>query len=185
MSHSYVGLVRQRAGRPAEAAAEFQKAVAIMERLANLQPSSYDLYNLACFQSLLSGIAAQPGSGLTDADVRQPGWHRPSQPCAGPSTPVCKTSRSCEGTPTSIPCDRAGLSTAAIGPGFPRTTVREVRNEHFSGGGSVDHDLSCRRDDPGPVGPIRIFQHRREGNRHVRGGHAQPRAPAGCRRIAP
>ena len=73
MSHSYVGLVRRRAGRPAEAAAEFKKAVAIMERLAQLQPSGYDLYNLACFQSLLSGIAAQPGSGLTDADVRSLG----------------------------------------------------------------------------------------------------------------
>ncbi len=69
MCYSYAGLATKRAGRPAEAAREFQKAVAIMERLSNLQPGAYDLYNLACFQSLLSGIAAEPGSGLTDADV--------------------------------------------------------------------------------------------------------------------
>jgi eukaryotic-like serine/threonine-protein kinase len=73
MCHSYVGAARQRAGRPADAAAEFQKAVAIMERLSNLQPNAYDLYNLACFQSLLSGIAAETGSGLTAADVERLG----------------------------------------------------------------------------------------------------------------
>jgi eukaryotic-like serine/threonine-protein kinase len=73
MSYSYLGLARQRAGRPAEAAAELQKAVAIMERLSNLQPSAYDLYNLACFRSLLSGVAVEPGSGLTDVDVRRLG----------------------------------------------------------------------------------------------------------------
>jgi len=69
MNHSYVGLVRQRAGRPAEAAAEFRRAVAIMERLSNLQPDGYNLYNLACFRSSLSGIGAQPGSGLTAGEV--------------------------------------------------------------------------------------------------------------------
>jgi hypothetical protein len=71
MSHSYVGLARRRAGRLAEAAAEFRRAVAIMERLASLQPDGFNLYNLACFQSLLSGIAAQPGSGLTSDDARR------------------------------------------------------------------------------------------------------------------
>ncbi len=69
MSHSYVGLARRRAGRPAEAAAEFQRAVGIMERLSSLQPDGYNLYNLACFRSLLSGIAAEPGSGLSSAEV--------------------------------------------------------------------------------------------------------------------
>ncbi len=68
-SHSYVGMMRQRAGRPAEAAVEFRRAVAIMERLCELQPDAYNLYNLACFRSLLSGIAAQPGSGLTASEV--------------------------------------------------------------------------------------------------------------------
>jgi serine/threonine-protein kinase len=69
MSHSYVGLARKRSGRPAEAAAEFNKAVAIMERLSGLQPDGYNLYNLACFRSLLSGIVAEPGSGLPAAEV--------------------------------------------------------------------------------------------------------------------
>ena len=64
MSHSYVGLARQRRGRPSEAANEFRQAIAIMERLSSLQPDGYNLYNLACFRSLLSGIAAQPGSGV-------------------------------------------------------------------------------------------------------------------------
>ncbi len=67
-SHSYVGMARQQAGRPAEAAAEFRRAVAIMERLCDLQPDGYNLYNLACSRSLLSGIAARPGSGLSAAD---------------------------------------------------------------------------------------------------------------------
>ena len=66
MSHSYVGLARQRTGRPAEAVIEFRRAVAIMERLSNAQRDSYNLYNLACFRSSLSGIGAQPGSGCGD-----------------------------------------------------------------------------------------------------------------------
>jgi serine/threonine-protein kinase len=73
MSHSYVGQARQRSGRPAEAAIEFRRAVAIMERLAVHQPDGYNLYNLACFRSLLSGVGAQPGSGLTVDDVNHLG----------------------------------------------------------------------------------------------------------------
>jgi serine/threonine-protein kinase len=69
MSHSYVGLARKRGNRPAEAAREFQKAVAIMEQLSSLQPDGYNLYNLACFRSLLSGISAQPGSGVSADEV--------------------------------------------------------------------------------------------------------------------
>jgi serine/threonine-protein kinase len=69
MSHSYVGSARRHDGRPAEAATEFRRAVAIMERLSSLQPDGFNLYNLACFRSLLSGIAAEPGSGLTSGDV--------------------------------------------------------------------------------------------------------------------
>ena len=59
----------QRSGRPLEAAVEFRRAVAIMEHLSDLQPDGYNLYNLACFRSLLSGIAAQPGSGMTAAEA--------------------------------------------------------------------------------------------------------------------
>ncbi len=69
MSHSYVGMARQHADRPAEAAAELRRAVAIMERLCDLQPDGYHLYNLACFRSQLSGVAARPGSGLTAVDA--------------------------------------------------------------------------------------------------------------------
>jgi serine/threonine-protein kinase len=68
-NHSYVGMARQRAGLPAEAATELRRAVAIMERLCDLQPDGYNLYNLACFRSQLSGIAARPGSGLSAADA--------------------------------------------------------------------------------------------------------------------
>jgi hypothetical protein len=69
MSYSYLGLARQRGGRLAEAAVELRRAVAIMERLSNLQPDGYNLYNLACFRSLLSGMAAQRGSLLTPSDA--------------------------------------------------------------------------------------------------------------------
>ena len=72
-NHSQLGMARLQAGRPAEAAAELKKAVAIMEPLSKVQPSGYDLYNLACFRSLLSGIAGQPGSGMTADDVRSLG----------------------------------------------------------------------------------------------------------------
>jgi hypothetical protein len=40
-----------------------------MERLTDLQPDGYNLYNLACFRSLLSGLASRPGSGLTTAEA--------------------------------------------------------------------------------------------------------------------
>jgi serine/threonine protein kinase len=73
ISHSHMGLAHLRANRPAAAAAEYKKAVDIMEPLSNLQPSGYDLYNLACFRSLLAGIAADPASGMTAADVRSLG----------------------------------------------------------------------------------------------------------------
>jgi serine/threonine-protein kinase len=68
-NHSYVGQARQRRGRPDEAAAEFRQAVAIMEGLCNLQPDGYNLYNLACFRSLLSGIGSRPGSSLSASEA--------------------------------------------------------------------------------------------------------------------
>jgi eukaryotic-like serine/threonine-protein kinase len=71
--HAHMGHVRQKAMRPSDAVAEFEKSVGILERLSKLEPSGYNLYNLACFQSLLSGAAAQPGSGLTHDDARRLG----------------------------------------------------------------------------------------------------------------
>jgi serine/threonine-protein kinase len=73
MSHSYLGLARQRGGRPAEAAAEFRRAITIMQRVTELQPDGYNLYNLACFRSLLSGIGTAPGSGLAADEVKSYG----------------------------------------------------------------------------------------------------------------
>jgi serine/threonine protein kinase len=65
LNHAFVGQVRQRAGRPADAANEFRRAVDIVTRVCELQPDGYNLYNLACYLSLLSGVASQKGSGLT------------------------------------------------------------------------------------------------------------------------
>ncbi len=70
MSHAFVGQVRQRDGRPAEAAGEFRRAVAIVTRISDRQPDGYNLYNLACYRSLLSGVAAQKGSGLTAGEAQ-------------------------------------------------------------------------------------------------------------------
>ena len=125
MSHSYVGLARRRAGRPAEAAAEFGRAVAIMERLSNLQPDGYNLYNLACFRSLLSGIAAEQGSGLSGPKWRA--WesrrslHSSARPRRG-----SPTSGSCAGIRTSMLCGGARTSNAALWTwDFPRRRSRD------------------------------------------------------------
>ncbi len=90
-----------------------------MEPLSKLQPSGYDLYNLACFRSLLSGIAA--AARLRNDGGRRPelSASRPSRPFAGRSPPDSKTSRTCEKIPTSFPCVARGLSNAAHGPRFP------------------------------------------------------------------
>ena len=73
LNHSYVGLARLRAGRRASAVAEFRKAITIMQRLSELQPDGYSLYNLACFRSLLAGVGSQSGSGLTGEEVSRLG----------------------------------------------------------------------------------------------------------------
>jgi eukaryotic-like serine/threonine-protein kinase len=72
-SHAYAGLAIERSGRRSEAAREFQRAIAIMEPIASQQPSAYHLYNLACFRSLLYGVAAEPGSELTAAAAERLG----------------------------------------------------------------------------------------------------------------
>jgi serine/threonine-protein kinase len=69
MSHAYVGQARQREGRLADAAAEYRRAVSIVTRVGELQPGSYNLYNLACYLSLLSGVAAQKGSGMRPGEA--------------------------------------------------------------------------------------------------------------------
>ncbi len=61
-------LASDRCGRPAEAASVLRRAITLMNELA--QPSLWDLYNTGCYQSLLSGVAAKAGSGLTTSEAR-------------------------------------------------------------------------------------------------------------------
>ena len=72
-----------------------------------LQPSAYDLYNLACFHSLLSGIAAEPGSGLTDSRRPQPRRTGRGDPAPGRRRGLAGRRASYARTPTSIRCGRA------------------------------------------------------------------------------
>jgi eukaryotic-like serine/threonine-protein kinase len=60
------GIVLQKCGRPVEAVSAFREAIAILEELAH--PTPGNLYDLACSQSLLSGVAPDAGSGLAAAD---------------------------------------------------------------------------------------------------------------------
>ena len=62
------GIVLQKCGRPADAVSAFRDAITTLQGLAI--PSYSDLYNIACNQSLLSGVAADAGSSLTAADTR-------------------------------------------------------------------------------------------------------------------
>jgi serine/threonine-protein kinase len=67
-SLSRMGKIQQRAGRASEAVASFRTAVAVMERLPTL--ATGHLYDLACYQALLAGAAAEPDSGLSAAEGR-------------------------------------------------------------------------------------------------------------------
>jgi tetratricopeptide (TPR) repeat protein len=62
------GIALQQCGQPAQAVVAFRESIAVQRGLKS--PSPTDVYDLACFQSLLSGAAAEAGSGLTAADVR-------------------------------------------------------------------------------------------------------------------
>src|SRR4029077_4293979 len=65
------GIVLQKCGRPAQAVSAFREAIIVLEGLA--LPSPGDFYDLACNQSLLSGVAADADSGLTSADGQTEG----------------------------------------------------------------------------------------------------------------
>jgi tetratricopeptide (TPR) repeat protein len=65
-SHCVLGRVQRRAGRPAEAAASFRSASAILEHLPTLTPR--DHYNLACCHAQLAAVAANAGSGVMAAE---------------------------------------------------------------------------------------------------------------------
>ena len=60
------GIVLQNCGRPAAAVSAFREAITILEGLPS--PDKINLYDLACCQSLLFGIAAVKDSGLTPPD---------------------------------------------------------------------------------------------------------------------
>ena len=57
------GITLQKCGRPAEAVVAFRESIGLLEGLA--RPTSGNIYDLACSQSLLSGVASDAGSGLT------------------------------------------------------------------------------------------------------------------------
>jgi serine/threonine-protein kinase len=66
-----MGVVHQRAGRSAEAAADLRRGLQILESVSGKTSSEIErVYNLACYESLLAGAAASPGSGLTPAESR-------------------------------------------------------------------------------------------------------------------
>jgi tetratricopeptide (TPR) repeat protein len=60
------GNALQKCGRPAEAASAFRQSITILEEQSHR--TSGDYYDIACAQSLLSGLASQSGSGLTAAE---------------------------------------------------------------------------------------------------------------------
>jgi eukaryotic-like serine/threonine-protein kinase len=62
------GIALRRCGRPADAVQDFRQSISILQALA--EPTPEDYYNMARAQSLMSGAAALPGSGLTTADSR-------------------------------------------------------------------------------------------------------------------
>ncbi|MFI5455097.1 MAG: protein kinase [Isosphaerales bacterium] len=62
------GIALQKCGRPAEAVAAFREAISLLQGLAS--PTAGNLYDLACNQSLLAGIASETGSGMTTAAAR-------------------------------------------------------------------------------------------------------------------
>jgi serine/threonine-protein kinase len=62
------GIATQRCGRPAEAVADFRQSIAILQ--GQKEPSPWDDYNIACAQSLLSGLGGEAGSCLTADEGR-------------------------------------------------------------------------------------------------------------------
>jgi hypothetical protein len=63
-----LGKLRQKCGRPAEAAGDLRQALAILERTSRSAPA--DDYNLASLHALLGVVAAEPGSGMSPAQGR-------------------------------------------------------------------------------------------------------------------
>jgi tetratricopeptide (TPR) repeat protein len=62
------GIAMQQCGSLTEAAASFRGSIAALR--GKSAPEAWDRYNIACFQSLLSSLAGQPGSGMTAVEGR-------------------------------------------------------------------------------------------------------------------
>jgi eukaryotic-like serine/threonine-protein kinase len=62
------GIELQRCGRAADAVRDFRQSITILRELT--EPTAGDYYNMARAQSLISGAAAEAGSGLSAAEVR-------------------------------------------------------------------------------------------------------------------
>jgi serine/threonine-protein kinase len=60
------GITLQKCGRPAAAVSDFRQSIVVLRDMTN--PGPWDYYSMARAQSLLSGIATEPGSGLTAAE---------------------------------------------------------------------------------------------------------------------
>jgi eukaryotic-like serine/threonine-protein kinase len=63
-----LGVLKREAGQFSDASASFRKAIALLDGLPSRTPE--DHYNLACYHSLLAGVADQPGSGVTASSAR-------------------------------------------------------------------------------------------------------------------
>jgi eukaryotic-like serine/threonine-protein kinase len=62
------GIAMWKCGRPADAVRDFRQSITILRELT--VPTAGDYYNMARAQSLISGAAAEAGSGLSAAEVR-------------------------------------------------------------------------------------------------------------------
>jgi hypothetical protein len=67
------GIALQRCGKIPEASSSFRDSIAVLRGQSAAE--SMDYYNIACAQSLLSGLAAQSGSGLTAVESRAEADH--------------------------------------------------------------------------------------------------------------
>jgi serine/threonine protein kinase/tetratricopeptide (TPR) repeat protein len=63
-----LGALERGDGHAASAAAFLRQAIGILERLQTHDP--VDIYNLACCNAMLAGVASDPKSGMTAADAR-------------------------------------------------------------------------------------------------------------------
>jgi eukaryotic-like serine/threonine-protein kinase len=61
-----IGTAFQASGRPTDAVANYRQSIAILEGLK--KPRALDFYDMACGHSLISGAAANAGSGVTAAE---------------------------------------------------------------------------------------------------------------------